>query len=61
MLSETNPQALTEAALSEMQSLTLNLYTPMSRQEYERNQAIYERLMAEVLRDEEPNKVELKA
>lgn len=48
MLSETEPPTLTEQAINELQSLTFNLYTPISREQWERNTAIYEKLLSEV-------------
>ena len=49
MLSTETTQSLTDAALLEMQGLTHDLYTPMTREEWERNQAIVEKVLSQVL------------
>jgi hypothetical protein len=48
MLSTETSPSLIESALSEMQSLTLNLYTPMSRNDWERNTAIMNKVLESV-------------
>ena len=48
MLSETTTPIEKELALSELATLMLNLYTPMTREEWERNMAIYNQVLDRV-------------
>lgn len=48
MMSTANPQALQDQAITERQALTLNLYTPITKEEWERNQAIVDKVLDEV-------------
>lgn len=49
MLSQDTTPTLHEAALLEMQEMLLNTYTPMSREEWERNQAIVDEVFGKLL------------
>ncbi|QJD79612.1 hypothetical protein [Spirosoma rhododendri] len=48
MLSDTTSPELREQAISELECLALNTYTPISRKEWERSQAIAESVLDEV-------------
>lgn len=48
MLSEATTPELTEQAIRELEWLTLSLYTPISREEWERSKAIADKLLDEV-------------